>query len=177
MGEIAALLVGSGVAGVLTAAAFGPRTCSVQRSARINAAPEVIFPLINDLRAFNQWNPFVKKDPKITGSYEGPPQGPGAVHRFKGSSKSGEGSIAITGADRASEVRMRLEMKKPMRAQNDIVFRLTPAGGATEVTWAMQGKTPYIGRVLHLLFSFDRMVGRDFEAGLAGLKLLGEQAS
>lgn len=177
MFEIASLLVLSGVGGVLVAASLGPDTCRVQRSARIKASPESIYPLINDLRAFNQWNPFTRKDPKMQGSYQGPPAGPGAIYDFKGSGHSGEGCIEIVGHRPTSEVTMRLNMRKPMKAQNDIVFSLTPAEDATEVTWAMQGKIPFIGKIMHLLVSMDKMVGRDFESGLANLKSIAEQSS
>lgn len=176
MFEIITLAVLSGVGGVLVAASLGPNTCRIQRSARIKASPENIYPLINDLRAFNRWNPFAQKDPKMQGNYQGPVEGPGAIYDFKGSGHSGEGSIEIVAHKPASEVTMQLNMRKPMKAQNLVVFSLTPAEDATEVTWLMQGKVPFVGKILHLLFSMDKMVGRDFESGLANLKTIAEQA-
>ena len=176
MFEIVTLLVLSGGGGILIAASLGPNTFRVHRSARIKARPESIYPLINDLRAFNRWNPFARKDPNMQGSYQGPAEGPGAIYDFKGSGHGGEGSIEIVGHKPAAEVTMQLNMRKPMKAQNLIVFSLTPAEDATEVTWLMQGKVPFVGKVMHLLFSMDKMCGRDFESGLAHLKSIAEQA-
>lgn len=176
MFEIIALAVLSGAGGILVAASLGPNTFRVHRSARIKARPESIYPLINDLRAFNRWNPFARKDPKMQGTYQGPAEGPGAVYDFKGSGHSGEGSIEIIGHKPAAEVTMRLNMRKPMKAENLVVFSLAPADDTTEVTWLMQGKVPFIGKILHLLFSMDKMCGRDFESGLAALKSIAEQA-
>ena len=175
MFEIIALAGLSAVGGILVAASLAPNTCRIQRSARIQARPENIYPLINDLRAFNRWNPFARKDPKMQGTYQGPVEGPGAIYDFKGSGQSGEGSIQIVGHKPAAEVTMQLDMRRPMKAQNLIVFSLTPAEDATEVTWLMQGKVPFVGKILHLLFSMDKMVGRDFESGLANLKTIAEQ--
>jgi len=175
MFEIVTLLVLSAVGGILVAASLGPNNFRVHRSARIKARPENIYPLINDLRAFNRWNPFARKDPGMQGTYQGPVEGPGAIYDFKGSGRGGEGSIEIVGHKPAAEVTMQLNMRKPMRAQNLIVFSLTPAEDATEVTWLMQGKVPFVGKILHLLFSMDKMCGRDFESGLANLKSIAEQ--
>jgi len=177
MFELITLAVLSVTGGILVAASLAPDTCRIQRSARIKAAPENIYPLINDLRAFNRWNPFARKDPHMQGSYQGPVQGPGAIYDFKGSGHSGEGSIEIVGHKQAAEVTMQLTMRKPMKAQNLIVFSLKPTEDATEVTWLMQGKVPFVGKILHLLFSMDKMVGRDFESGLADLKAIAEQTT
>ena len=176
MFETVSLLALAGVAGVLTAAFFQPDICRVQRSACIKAPPEGIYPLINNLHAFNRWNPFAKKDPKMTGSYDGPAEGPGAIYNFRGS-RSGEGSVEIVGNRPATEVTMHLNMLKPMRAQNRVTFSLKPAEGATEVTWVMEGKSPFLAKIFHLVFSVERMVGNDFEAGLANLKSIAEHAS
>ena len=177
MFEIITLAVLSGLGGILVAASLAPGNFRIQRSARIKAPPENIYPLINDLRAFNQWNPFARKDPRMQGSYQGPIEGPGATYDFRGSGHSGEGSIEIVAHKPAAEVTMQLNMRKPMKAQNLIVFSLTPAEDATEVTWLMQGKVPFFGKILHLLFSMDKMVGRDFESGLANLKSIAEQTA
>jgi hypothetical protein len=176
MFETISILALAGVAGVVTAAHFQPDICRLQRSARIKATPDTIYPLINNLHAFNSWNPFARKDPKMTSSYEGPAEGPGAIQNFRGS-RSGEGSIEIIGNRPASEVTMQLNMVRPMRAQNLVTFTLTPAGGTTEVTWTMEGKTPFAAKILHLLFSMEKMVGKEFEAGLANLKSIAEQTA
>ncbi|HEX6829558.1 MAG TPA: polyketide cyclase, partial [Burkholderiales bacterium] len=47
-------------------------------------------------------------------------------------------------------------------------------GDMTTVRWAMQGPTPYFAKIIHLFIDMDRMVGKDFEAGLANLKAAAE---
>jgi uncharacterized protein YndB with AHSA1/START domain len=163
------------IAALLIYAAMRPDMLQVQRSARINAPAEKIFPLINDLRSFNRWNPYDKKDPQIKGSYTGPGSGPGAAYRFEGNKEVGKGSLEITESTPGARVAMRLDMTEPMAASNRIQFTLQPQGGGTDVTWAMQGASPYIGKLLGIFIDMDRMIGRDFEAGLASLKTLAEQ--
>ncbi|MFN4359485.1 MAG: SRPBCC family protein [Hylemonella sp.] len=147
-----------------------PDTFTVQRSRQIQAPPEQLHALINDLRAFNRWNPYDKKDPAMQSSYSGP----GARYAFKGNSEVGEGSLTIT-ASTPQRVGMRLDMSAPMEAHNDITFTLVPKAGGTEVTWAMRGDCPYIARLMGLIVDMDAMIGRDFEAGLASLQQLAER--
>ena len=162
------------LAGLLLLPFTQPDTFTVQRSRQIQAPPEKLHALINDMRAFNRWNPYDKKDPAMQSSYSGPAAGPGARYAFKGNSEVGEGSLTIT-ASTPQQVGMRLDMSAPMEAHNDITFTLAPKAGGTEVTWAMRGDCPYIAKLMGLIFDMDAMIGRDFEAGLASLQQLAER--
>jgi hypothetical protein len=173
---VGAAVIAAIVVVVLAYAAMQPDRFQVQRSTSIKASADKIFPLINDLHAFNTWNPFDKKDPNIKGAYSGPASGKGARYGFE-SSKTGTGSIEIVDTASPSRVTMRLTMIKPIAADNRVVFILEPQGDATRVTWAMDGEVPFVGKVIHLIFSMDKMVGRDFEAGLADLKTLAQRSS
>jgi hypothetical protein len=169
-----ALAVLAALALLLIYAATRPDTFRVERSTTVKAPPEKLLPLIADLHAFNRWNPFNKKDPAIQGDYQGPASGPGAVYNFAGNSDVGSGRVSVTGVS-ADRVAMRLEMTAPMATDNAVEFKLQPeAGGATRVTWAMQGPSPFIAKLVGVVFNMDRMVGTDFEAGLASLKTLAE---
>jgi uncharacterized protein YndB with AHSA1/START domain len=168
--KIIGIVIAVLVAGVLLHAASKPDTFRVERSASIQAPPERIFPLIDDLRAFNTWNPFEKKDPNLKGRYSGPPSGKGAGYAFEGNKDVGTGSIEILESSSPSRVTMRLSMVEPFRVQNVVDFTLAPNGGATKVTWAMQGPAPFLAKIIHVFIDMDRMVGKDFEAGLASLK-------
>lgn len=162
------------VAAVLIYAATRPDTFAVQRGLRIQAPPQKIHALINDLHQFNTWNPYDKKDPAMQRLYRGPAAGPGARYEFKGNQDVGVGSLEITGSN-PLQVSMRLDMSEPMAASNTITFTLAPAGETTEVTWAMQGACPYFAKLLGVFIDMDTMIGRDFEAGLAALRLHAEQ--
>ena len=173
--KIIAIIVVVLVAAVLLFAATRPDTFSVQRTTSIKAPPEKVFPLINDLRRFNTWNPYEKKDPNLKGSYSGAADGKGAAYAFDGNQDVGKGSIEITESSPPSRVVMQLHMIEPMEASNRVEFILEPKGEATNVTWAMHGQVPYFGKIIHMFFDMDRMVGGDFEAGLAGLKAVAER--
>jgi uncharacterized protein YndB with AHSA1/START domain len=160
------------IAIVLAYAATRPDHFEVRRSASIKAPAEKIFPLINDMHTFNSWNPF-NQDPGIKGTYSGPQSGKGAAYDFEGG-RSGAGRVEIADATVPSRVAMRLIMIKPMKADNDVAFTLEPQGDTTRVTWAMDGNTPFIGKVFHLFVNVDRMVGDQFSRGLAELKAKAE---
>lgn len=163
------------IAGILLHAANQPDSFRVERKASIQAPPEKIFALINDLRAFNTWNPYEKKDPNLKGRYSGPSSGRGAAYAFDGNKDVGKGSIEILEASSPSKVRMRLSMVEPFEVRNTVEFTLVPNGGTTNVTWAMEGPAPYLAKIIHVFIDMDGMVGKDFEAGLASLKAAAEE--
>lgn len=163
------------VAIVLILAARKPDVFGVQRSATIDAPADRIFPLINDLRAHERWSPFDKPDPATRKTYTGAATGTGSVYTWDGSGQAGSGRIAITGSSANSRILMQLDMLKPFKASNVVRFDLEPVDGGTLVTWSMQGKTPHLAKVVHVFMDMDRVVGGQFEAGLANLKSITEQ--
>jgi hypothetical protein len=160
---------------LLAYATTKPDTFSICRSASIKAPPERIYPLIASLQSMNTWNPFVEPDPEIKISYSGPESGKGAAHTWAGNRKVGEGRIEITDAQAPSWVAMRLQMVKPMKADNAIEFTLARNGSGTDVTWAMHGRQPLVGKLMTLFINCDRMVGSQFEKGLTSLKAIAER--
>lgn len=163
------------LAALLLYAATRPDTMKIERSVRIQADADRIKPLINDMQRFNSWNPFARKDPAMKGSYRGPASGPGAAYDFDGNRNVGKGSIQIVEPTGPGRVSMTLDMTAPMACHNLIDFSLAPQGAATDVTWTMTGPCPFLGKLMGVVFNMDKMVGRDFENGLASLKTLAEQ--
>jgi len=161
------------VAAVLAYAASKPDTFMVRRSASIAAPPEKIFPMIDDLRAQSAWSPF-EKDPNMKRTHSGTPRGKGAVYAWDGNRQVGAGRIAITESVPSSKVVLMLDMSRPFKAHNTVEFTLDRIGAGTNVTWAMQGRQPYMAKVMGLFVDCDKMCGGMFEEGLAKLKALAE---
>jgi hypothetical protein len=172
--KMLALAAAAALVVLLAYAATRPDAFTIARSATVNAPPEKVHALINDLRAFNTWNPFDKKDPNIRGTYKGPAAGPGAHYAFQGNKEVGSGSLEIVQSE-PQRVTMRLDMLEPFEAHNTVQFSLARRGNATEVTWVMDGRTPYLAKIMHIFFDVDRMVGGEFEKGLADLKSRAER--
>ena len=171
----AAGLLAVAIVGVLIAASTQPDVFRLQRSVSIAAPPEKIFPLINDFRSFGSWSPFEKLDPAMKRTFTGAPTGKSAAYAWEGNSQAGIGRMEITESTPPSRIAINLDFTKPFEAHNIVEFTLEPRGGATIVTWAMRGPTPFLGKVMHVFINFDRMVGADFETGLANLKALAER--
>ena len=163
------------VVAVLAFAATRPDTFRVQRTASIKTAPDKIFPHINDLHSWGAWSPYEKLDPAMKRTYSGAASGKGAVYAWEGNGNVGKGRMEITEATAPGKVAMNLDFEKPFEAHNIAEFTMVPKGGVTEVTWAMHGPSPYMMKVMHLFFDMDKMVGTDFEAGLASLKAIAEK--
>ena len=170
---IAILLLVVGV--VLANAATKPDTFRVERTASIKAPPEKIFPLINNFDNWGAWSPYEKKDPAMRRTRSGAASGKGAVYAWDGDRNVGKGRMEIADASPPSKVTLKLDFEKPFEAHNIVNFTMEPKGDATSVTWAMHGPVPYMAKIVHVIFNMDRMVGQDFEAGLANLKALAEK--
>ena len=162
------------IAAVLIYASTKPDSFRVQRSASIKAPPEKIFPLLGDLKAWTGWSPYEKKDPAMKRTYSGAPMGKGAVYEWDGNNDVGQGRMEILDAS-PSQIRIKLDFIKPFEGHNVGVFRMTPAGNGTTVTWSMDGPTPFIGKLMGVFINMDKMIGTDFEAGLVNLKTLTEK--
>jgi hypothetical protein len=158
---------------VLAVAAAKPDTFRVQRSARIKAAPEKIFPLISDLKSHLAWSPF-EKDPAMKRTFVDPTSGRGAIYEWDGNRKVGAGRIQVMTVSAPFLVTMELMISRPFKAHNLVEFTVEPKGDATNVSWAMQGRQPFMAKIMSTLINCDNMVGREFEAGLAKLKALAE---
>jgi hypothetical protein len=166
------LLVGIGA--VLAFAATKPDIFRLQRSASINAPPDKIFPIISDFRNWGLWSPWEKMDPELKRTFSGAPSGKGAVYAWEGS-KAGQGRMEITEASPPSKVALNLDFVRPFEAHNVVEFTLEPVGSATNVTWTMQGQQPFMAKVISVVVDMDKMVGKDFEKGLAALKAAAER--
>jgi uncharacterized protein YndB with AHSA1/START domain len=172
------------VAAVLIYAATKPDTFRVARSAIINAPPEKIFALINDLRGWRAWSPYENRDPDMKRTFDGPASGKGAAYAWDGNRNVGAGRMEITDAVPPSRIVIKLDFARPFEAHNTAEFTMAPQGVvtnapaanvATKVTWAMHGPNLFIGKVMGIFINMDTMIGRDFEAGLANLKTLAEK--
>ena len=163
------------VAGILILASMKPDVFRIERSASIKAPPEKVFALINDFKAWTAWSPWEKKDPAMKRSYGAITSGKGATYGWDGNNNVGQGSMEITDAVPSSKIELKLDFVKPMEGHNTVVFTLAPRGDTTQVGWMMQGPTPFIGKIIHVFMNMDKMVGGDFEAGLANLKAAAEK--
>ena len=156
--------------------ALQPNKFRITRSAGVAAPPEMIFTHVNDLHKWEAWSPWAKMDPACKNSYEGSPAGTGAILAWAGNKKVGEGRMTITESRPNELIRIRLEFFKPFKATNAAEFTFKPEGNQTLVTWSMSGNNNFMGKAFGLFMNCDKMVGGDFEKGLAAMKSVAESA-
>lgn len=170
-------IVAAAIVALLVIASRKPDSFALERSVEIRAAAKDVYPLIATLPRMNRWNPFVDPDPNIEITYSGPDMGKGAVHTWNGNRHVGAGRLEITDAAPPSRIEMRLQMFRPMAADNRVEFTLVPSGEDTRVTWRMTGPQPLIGKVISTFMDCEKMIGPVFEKGLARLKAQAEDPS
>jgi len=167
-----AIVVVSLVAALLIFAATKPDTFRVERSISIEAPSEKIFAILNDFHLSQSWSPFEKKDPTMKRTFSGAASGKGAVYEFDGNKEVGKGRLMITDTAPPSKITIALDMVEPFEAHNTVEFTLGANGDSTKVTWAMHGPQSYVMKVLSFFIDCDKMIGKDFEAGLVKLKAI-----
>ena len=172
---IIAVVLAIVIAVVLILAAAKPDTFRVQRGATMKAPPEKIFSLINDFHQWGKWSPWENRDPAMTRSFSGAESGQGAVYAWEGNKNVGSGRMEILDAATPSKIIIKLDFLKPFEAHNMAEFTMLPQGDATSVNWVMHGPAPFMSKMMQVFMNMDKMIGKDFEAGLANLKGLAER--
>ena len=152
-----------------------PSEFSVSRSATFAAPAPLVFAQVNELKRWEGWSPWQKKDPQAKNSYAGPASGTGASMSWAGNKEVGVGRMTIAESRPNELVRFKLEFFEPFAATNSAEFAFKQEGGRTAVTWTMRGQNNFVGKAMCLVFDMDQMVGGDFEAGLAGIKAIVEK--
>jgi uncharacterized protein YndB with AHSA1/START domain len=155
-------------------AATKPKTFRIQRSVSIDAPPEKVFALIDNLGSWPRWAPQDREDPSMKRIYSGPSNGKGAVSEWTGSGSSGKGRMLITDSLPSSRIPIQVDWVKPFVARNINDFVLEGTGTSTRVTWTMQGPKVFVMRIMGVFVNMDRTMGRHFETGLANLKAVAE---
>lgn len=160
---------------VILYATTRPDSFRIQRSIRINAAPDKVFPLVNDFHQWEAWSPWEKVDPALQRGYSGPASGQGAIYTWSGNKEVGSGRMEIVESTPPAKVLIKLDFITPFEAHNMTEFTLEPRDGGTQITQAMYGPSPFMSKLMGLVFNMEKMVGGKFEEGLANLKALAEK--
>jgi len=153
-----------------------PSQFRVERSASVSAPPSTVYAQIADFHQWPAWSPWEHIDPAMTKKLSGSDSGNGAVYEWTGNDKVGQGRMTITDAQPGQKVVIRLEFMKPFSATNITTFALSPEAAGTHVSWVMEGRNNFVAKCMGLFMSMDKMVGGDFDRGLASLKQVSESA-
>jgi hypothetical protein len=157
--------------------ALQPSEFRVVRSTTISAPASDVFAQVNDFHNWEAWSPWAKLDPAAKNSFKGPSAGTGAVFKWSGNDQVGEGSMTLTESRPSEQIRIKLEFVRPFEDTSMAEFTFTPEGNQTMVTWSMIGRKNFISKAVCLFMNMDKMLGGDFEKGLAQLKSVVEAAS
>ena len=165
------------VAVLVVVVAIQPAEFQVTRTATMAAPAPVVFAQVNDFRKWEAWNPWARIDPAMKQTYAGAPAGMGAVYTWAGNHEVGEGRMTIIESRPSDLIRVRLDFAKPFAGTSVAEFTFKPAGERTAVTWSMRGTNTFVAKAIHLVVNMDRMLGGQFDQGLAQMKSVAEAAA
>ena len=157
--------------------AVQPAEYRVVRTATIAAPAAVVFSQVNDFHRWDAWSPWAKLDPNMKTTHSGAPAGKGAVYSWTGNRDVGEGRMTILESQPSERVRIQLDFIKPFESSAENRFDFKGDGNQTAVTWTMAGKNNFVSKAFCLFMNMDKMVGGDFERGLAQMKTVAENAA
>jgi hypothetical protein len=169
---VIAVLIVIALVAILVVASTKPDTFRVERAAVIKAPPEAIFALINDFQQWRSWSPWETRDPALKRTYSGATSGKGAIYAWEGNRNVGSGRMEIMESAAPSKIVIKLDFIRPFEGHNTAEFTLTPGQNSTVVNWVMVGPSIFFSKVMQVFVNFDRMIGKDFETGLANLNKL-----
>jgi hypothetical protein len=152
-----------------------PGEFTITRSSTMAATSSVPFGLINDFHEWTHWSPWEHRDPNLQRTYEGPASGEGAVYKWEGDRNVGQGMMKILESRPNDVIRIHLEFIKPFKAVNTTDFEFKESGGQTTVVWTMHGNNNFMGKAMTVFMNMDKMIGGDFEKGLADMKAAAEK--
>ena len=158
------------VAGLSLVITKQPEDFKVTRTTTIKAPAERVFAQVNDFHKWDAWSPWAKVDPNMKTTFSGPDSGQGASYAWIGNDDVGEGMMIIAESHPSQNIKIDLNFIKPFAANNIIQFMFKPEGDSTQVTWTMEGKNGFMAKAMCMVISMDKMVGGDFEKGLAQMK-------
>lgn len=167
--------LGAALALLLIVIAMQPAEFHIERSIDMNAPPEAAFAQVNDFHAWGKWSPWDKMDPGMKRSYEGAPSGVGAQYAWSGNNQVGEGRMTIEKSE-PTQIVIKLEFLKPFAATNTATFTFTKTPEGNKTTWGMDGHNNFVSKAFSLFMNMDKLVGGDFERGLAAMKAAAEAA-
>ncbi len=144
----------------------------VERSTTIHKTPEVVYDLLRDLSTYDEWSPWSELDPDLEVSHTGQNGEVGAAYSWSGNRKAGKGNMTISELDAPSRIALDLVFEKPFKATNAVEWLIDAEGDdSSRMTWRMTGANTFMVKVMGLFGrTMDKMVGPDFEQGLANLK-------
>jgi Polyketide cyclase / dehydrase and lipid transport len=150
--------------------AMQPSRFRITRKATISASAPAVFAQVNDFHKWESWSPWEKIDPALKRTYEGAAAGTGAIYSWAGNNQVGEGRVTIIESRPSDLIRIKLEFMKPLAATHAAEFTFEPEGDQTAVTWSMAGENKFIAKGISLLMNMDKMIGGQFEQGLAQMR-------
>ncbi len=174
---VAFLAVDLLIVGFVAAVVLQPGHLHVERSTIVEgAAVDDVEPLIRDLRAHHDWNPWDALDPDMKRTYSEKTDEVGSTYAWKGNDQVGAGSMTITAIE-PGKVTMRLGFIEPFEDEAEVSLRYEPSGDGVMVTWTLDQDLDFMGKAMSLFMDFEEMIGRDYEKGLSNLKSLAIEAA
>lgn len=161
---------------ILILAAIAPKTYNVSRSIEIDRPKDEVFHYLKFLKKQDEWSPWGKRDPNMEQKFTGTDGEVGAISYWNGNKEVGEGEQELTNIVDGERIESELRFLKPWKSTSD-AYLLTEEVGAqkTKVIWGFTGNNKFPMSIMMLFMNMDKMIGKDFEEGLASLKEIMEK--
>lgn len=151
-----------------------PKAYHVERSVSISAPQDLIFEQVKYFKNTSKWEPFGAYDTAMVTTIEGIDGTVGAKSHWKGNKNVGSGSQEIFSIEENKCVHIKMRFIEPFESESMTYYDLSPENGQVKVTWGFDGINKFPWNALSIFMDMDKMLGGDFEKGLADLKIICE---
>ena len=162
------------IGGLAGYVALQPDNFRIERRMMVDVPPMEVFAQVNDFHKWEDWSPWAKLDPDATVAFEGPRAGQGAVFKWAGNDRIGQGTMTLVANKPGEFIRIDVEFVKPFEGKSTSEFTFRPQGDRTQVTWASYGPMTYLTKAICLVMSMEKVLGPDMESGLVRMKAVAE---
>lgn len=158
------------IAGILMYASTLPSEFKVTREIVVSVSAEKVFPYINNSKMADDWMPWKDSDPGVVMTYSGPEEGVGSKSNWDSKGDMGTGEALVVESIPNQTVKTQLTYTKPFQMSQLAEISLSPAAEGTKISWSVSGHSNFFFKLMGVFISCDKMIGGEFEKGLARLK-------
>jgi uncharacterized protein YndB with AHSA1/START domain len=152
-----------------------PKEVNLEREIVIEAPVDSVFPMVVSFENFVTWSPWSEYDPHADIRFEGSDGQVGSVYHWSGNDDVGVGSMEIVDLMPNRQIDLKLVFTSPWESESDVYYKFEDAESATKVIWGYSANAPFPTNVVMKLVGMEKMLGKDYDNGLAKLKGMIEQ--
>ncbi len=155
---------------------IAPKEFNMSRRIIINSDKSAVYKVLADYSRMIEWSPWAKLDPACKYEYSGNAGEVGHSYSWKGNKDVGSGTMTLTEVVPDDNLTFSLKFLEPFESEADGKWIMKDTTDGTLVTWTFHTQHNFVNSIFMYFMDMEKMLGPDYEKGLASLKEVIENA-